>query len=918
MTVLPFALSARRVLVVTPTKLLRSQIGSEFASLHVLRSTGVVPEAFIPPSVREVASRLSDASMWSDLLRFDVVIGTPNVLSPAIAGVAAPPDDLFDLIVFDEAHHTPAQTYGAILSAFPVARAVLFTATPFRRDRQPLPGTPAYSYGLAQALDEEILAPIRFLPVDVPAGADEATRDRTLAQAAKARLESPEHVQADSRIIARTSSVEHAKSLIDVYRATGVDLGLITASTSSSAVRKLLAAARDGDLGGLISVGVLGEGFDFPTLKIGVYHRRHASLPATLQFLGRISRTVITQVPGELLAIREDVSDETRELYASDVAWATLVPALADAAIENEAERRSYVRSFDPIPNDPLSLAAVRVRKDVQVFQLDVHSQVNLDGPLKALGGGEVIYHGHDSDEDLAVVITEHLERPEWLDADTLDRFGFELHVLVYDRAHSLLFAHGVGDKTIQELLCSIGLDSAQLVDPIWMDRLLSSLAIADYHSVGMRSARAAGGRLAAYRMMAGTSVGSAVLPSETRSYGAGHAIARVRDPMSTTAADVIAGTAPVAAVTSLGVSYGRAKVFSPDLVDLLEFKRWCLRLAELVDAQREAQPSGPPALALRSPRGMSEFPAQPYVAVLEPHLIGRGYYLVNVQTGQSANLEELELDVEPSAPTRLRLRGSLDGAEAWTADIDTHGVISGAQTWDARDSRGDPTPLADFLTMNPVTIFYASGASSIGRVVFQPRTDYPDLPPGMLEGWSFDGTDLRAEHTGARAGLRTIKDFVVATAAPSAEFIIDDDRSGEVADLVVIRAAEPDGQVPISLLHMKGSREPPGARVDDLYEVLGQAARSVVWCAPDRMAERLLKRLQSGSCVMHGDPVSAVSTLEEWIAHPPPVRWSIGIVQPGLKIAGVAGSNNVRTILNDYLEWITQHDVAALVFGHL
>ena len=48
MTLLPYLIPARRVLVVVPTKLLRGQVGSEFASLATLRNTGTCPQESQP------------------------------------------------------------------------------------------------------------------------------------------------------------------------------------------------------------------------------------------------------------------------------------------------------------------------------------------------------------------------------------------------------------------------------------------------------------------------------------------------------------------------------------------------------------------------------------------------------------------------------------------------------------------------------------------------------------------------------------------------------------------------------------------------------------------------------------------------------------------------------------------------------
>ncbi|WP_425553416.1 DEAD/DEAH box helicase family protein [Kribbella hippodromi] len=53
----------------------------------------------------------------------DVVVGTPNVLSPSYDEIAQPPADLFDLVIFDEAHHTPAATYSVLIDAFQTSQS---------------------------------------------------------------------------------------------------------------------------------------------------------------------------------------------------------------------------------------------------------------------------------------------------------------------------------------------------------------------------------------------------------------------------------------------------------------------------------------------------------------------------------------------------------------------------------------------------------------------------------------------------------------------------------------------------------------------------------------------------------------------------------------------------------------------------
>ena len=90
------------------------------------------------PKVYELKNKILTEEAWNGLRNFDVVVATPMSISPAIDDIPAPPDDIFDLILIDEAHHSPAATWNEIIEAFPEAKKILFTATPFRRDKKKL------------------------------------------------------------------------------------------------------------------------------------------------------------------------------------------------------------------------------------------------------------------------------------------------------------------------------------------------------------------------------------------------------------------------------------------------------------------------------------------------------------------------------------------------------------------------------------------------------------------------------------------------------------------------------------------------------------------------------------------------------------------------------------------------------------
>ncbi|MCB1575738.1 MAG: restriction endonuclease subunit R, partial [Xanthomonadales bacterium] len=99
-------------------------------------------------------------------------------------------------------------------------------------------------------------------------------------------------------------------------------------------------AARARLLGGhskvIVCVDMLGEGFDFPSLKIAAVHDAHKSLPVTLQFVGRFTRagsvplgdaTVVANIADE--SVRSEIS----RLYSQDADWDQLIEGSYESSV---------------------------------------------------------------------------------------------------------------------------------------------------------------------------------------------------------------------------------------------------------------------------------------------------------------------------------------------------------------------------------------------------------------------------------------------------------------------------------------------------------------------------------------------------------------------------------------------------------
>jgi superfamily II DNA or RNA helicase len=346
-----FLLQASRVLVLTPSRLVREQIADDFKKLGVLKRLGAINADIGDPKVMATTGRITDPLQWEGLREFDVVVATVPSVSPHIEQIPIPPPDLFDLILVDEAHHSPAASWTATLDMFKDARRVLFTATPFRRDDREILGRFAYTYDLKRAYQDGVFGHIQFQLVDqIPAGDNrQQMEDIATAKAAERKLAADRAAGFDHLLMVRTDSKKRAAELVDLYeKHTALRLKLIQGTHSLTYVKRVLAALAANELDGIVCVNMLGEGFDMPRLKVAAVHSPHRSLAVTLQFIGRFARTAGERL-GEatFLATASGVKVEAEKLYSAGAIWADIIPNLSAARVQREVEAREFIETFE-------------------------------------------------------------------------------------------------------------------------------------------------------------------------------------------------------------------------------------------------------------------------------------------------------------------------------------------------------------------------------------------------------------------------------------------------------------------------------------------------------------------------------------------------------------------------------------------
>lgn len=156
-------------------------------------------------------------------------------------------------------------------------------------------------------------------------------------------------------------------------------------------------------------------------------------------------------------------------------------------------------------------------------------------------------------------------------------------------------------------------------------------------------------------------------------------------------------------------------------------------------------------------------------------------------------------------------------------------------------------TPLSGYLDKLPPTLLFEQEALLVSPgFLLRPNRDVAAYDAERLSVIEWAGTDLAKEVQGPGRDADSVQATALRHVDAQADWdvVIDDHGTGEVADIVALRRAGQD--LVVSLTHCKATNDGPGARTEDLYEVLGQAQKSVRWRRkPEQTIQRLIKREQ-------------------------------------------------------------------------
>lgn len=898
-TMLAMLVAARpeRLLVIVPTDALREQVAAKFTSFGVLPGVGVIgPKAQFP--VVGVLRRRpkSPAEVLEIFGRCNVVITTMAVAGGCSEAVQRAMADVSTHLVIDEAHHISAATWARFRRYFSQRAVLQFTATPFRGDRKHVDGKVIYNYPLRKAQEEGLFKRINFRPV-AEYDADDA--DVEIARVAVEQLDADLDIGLDHLVMARAGSIDRARRVHAVYEALDAARAAAGASRLGAVLvhSELSPAERRARLDDLrarrvrvvVCVDMFGEGFDMPELKVAALHDMHKSLAITLQFTGRFTRaradlgdaTMVTNVAGA------KVEESLRALYAEDADWNVVLRDLSAGATGRQAKRAGLLRGFDPPP------AAIPLQNVFPKMSTVIYRTTCEDWTPERLAPfiGEVRLHGDPSinrQERAAIFVTRELEPVSWGDIREISNTIWDVYLLHWDAEQQLLFIHSSNNASLHESLAKAAAgDDVALLCGEPMFRGFHDVRRLILMNLGLKHALS---RNVQFTMYVGADILEALSDAaqsnkvKSNMFGRGYE-AGVR--------------------TSYGCSY-KGRVWSyKRAADIGEWMEWCRAVGKKLTDETITTEA-----ALRHvivPKQVTARPTGVPLAVQWPdELLERSEELVEFRIGnETAPLLDVGLEVvdpDPTGPIRFRVFTESESAEYEVTFVNGHVEYrprgsTGVDVIIARRSRS----LSDFFREDPPAIHFSTGAFMINDALFEPSTaDQPPYERHRIEVVDWSGVDLKKESQGLDRASDSIQHRVIEWLAapnvqPPYDIVFDDDAAGEAADVVALRL---DGdRLVVHLVHCKFSKERmPGARVKDLYELCGQAQRSVAWRGDlerllEHLARREAKRRRAGQPSRFERGSAAMLRRLHTRVHELVPEVTVFVVQPGLSRAQASNS---------------------------
>ena len=886
-----------KVLVTVPSDALRDQLANKFLTLGVLHKFGIVTSDCSYPNVGIVKEGM-DYNGWYTLIeKSNVIITTMPLITNCESEIINLLKENISHLFVDEAHHSEAKTWSEFIDSFDDEKVTLFTATPFRNDSRRLKGDFIYNFSLKNAQSQGYYKPIKFIPIREY---DLIQADKHIAEVAVKQLRSDMENGYDHILMARCSTKQRAKEVMEIYQQYS-DLNPVMVFSSMPNQKSILNNIKDKKHKIIVCVNMLGEGFDMPELKIAAIHDAKQSLPITLQFIGRFTRTSYDSNLGNASFITNiaypPILEELEELYAKDADWNSLLPLLNDGTTEQEKDFKQFIQSFNNLELSKIPFQSINIPLSAVIYRTSNTWNPKAWENILSPEIYDYRFGSSTTDGDTLVVIGGSIENVDWGNVECVQYLLW--NILVIHRYCTPKYNHAYVYSTLSEtdeiVKAIFGEDDTCKISGHCVFRVFHDIRRFAIVNFGGRKARMGN---VSFKSYYGKDVQEGISMTEQKQL---------------TANNLFGNGYRRGERVSVGCSV-KGKIWSHTRGNLLEYTKWARMIGKLVENEK-IDPNSFINNTLRV-QAISELPQIAPIAIdwdpelyrdYPEHGIFLSHNLVDYQLWY-ATIELADYEIKSTITFNILIEDSKFTYIIEYSEQDSRPIYRVKQIRGNKLKMRYGTRLYDDICdyfnnddAAPV-IYFADGSCLYANNLVRVNSDIIPFPQEKLIG--IDWADTKIENESQHVvpyETDSIQYYFSRYISEKFDLIYDDDGSGEIADLIGFK--NENNAIHMHLFHLKYAH---GGKISNMisnfYEVCGQAQKCLKWNDRDksrqlfnRLFARKIKKYQGRECsrILKGteEELEQLSSQVNWkkdlIMH-------INIVQPGLSC-----SNPSPDILN-------------------
>ena len=876
--------------------------------MRTLRTVGAVSDIAHNPIVEAIDSKLSEVQVAS-FANANIIVATPQALQLFEDTALTALVDLCSHLIIDEAHHAAAASWKQIKIAFNGKPCIQFTATPFREDSKDLSGKIIYNYPLRDAQLDGYFKGIEFHPVREY---NLKLSDQAIADKAVELLRADLNAGYNHLMIVRAKSKKRASKLFKLYKQHS-DLTPVMIHSDVPNQARIMADIIKKKHRIIVCVDMLGEGFDLPELKIAAIHDQHQSTAVTLQFIGRLTRVDAALGDAKFVAniANQNTSHQMAELYKDGADWGSVICKVSEDKVTREIEKANFIEQFAGREDDQ---EIFKLNPTPKISAVAYHVSPPDWKPWGAqhLGKGkETLRRFSINDKaDTVIAVTREETLVDWAQTKQITDISWNLYIAFYDKVQKVLFIHTSGDNTQANNFLNLVATNSRRINGEPTFRTLHDIERMKLQNVGLSRAR----KDLRFTMYVGRDINQAISNIEK-----GNA----------TKSNIFAIGYKNGERTTMGCSQ-KGKIWEMNSSPINYWVEWCKRLAIKLN-DNTIDPDGVLKNAMRADQIKERWPEGLFYASWPAS--------IEIKNEQNTFLSFQEetfnlLDVglgkpEYSGARKLKIPILVDGNDGNERCLTTIAIqlledgyktsCQGVKILRSQRKR----ELDSYLNEEPLTLLNVDGSMVLGNYRhYSIKSLDVKLPFCLLEIWDWGTTKFSQESMRAERRKDSVQGFTFDKIADGYSIVFNDDGKGEIADLVAIR--ESQNAIYVDLYHCKfcpmtDGVAAPGSRVADVYEVCGQASRSVKWLhTREKFFNRLIDRYQQGLLkefdrILKGTPQQLEILRNK--CHDHEIVFKIIIVQPAISAKKV--SNEQLTVLGtsySYIKSISGSDIKVIV----